>query len=140
MKTKSTFKMSTTSQAKSKTIHWFNREIFKWFNKNGRYFPWRNKSVSKYQVIIAEVLLQRTKAETVANFFPEFIKRYPSWRTLSTAKASELKKILKPIGLWRRRSATIKKLSKEMARRNGRFPRTREEIEKLPGVDRKSVV
>ena len=118
----------------TKDIFWFRKRIEKWFNKNERHFPWRNKSSSKYQVIIAEVLLQRTKAETVATFFPTFIKRFPSWKILANTKETELKKFLKPIGLWRQRSAKIKKLSNEMTKRNGRFHKTRCEIEKLPGV------
>jgi A/G-specific adenine glycosylase len=70
----------------------------------------------------------------VATVFPGFIRRHPSWRALATAQAGDLKTILKPLGLWRRRVATIQKLSREMALRHGRFPATREEIEKLPGV------
>jgi len=85
-------------------------------------------------MIVAEILLQRTKAETVANFFPGFIRQFPSWKALSSAKISSLKQFLKPIGLWRRRAEAIKNLSLEMAKRNGRFPKSRERIEALPGV------
>ena len=106
----------------------------RWYLTDGRKFPWRKRTVLKYELIIAEVLLQRTKAETVASFFPTFIKRFPSWKILATTKETELKKFLKPIGLWRQRSAAIKKLSAEMAKRHGRFPKTRDEIEELPGV------
>ncbi|MFB0555119.1 MAG: hypothetical protein ACETWQ_17565 [Phycisphaerae bacterium] len=106
----------------------------RWYLTDGRKFPWRKRTASKYELIIAEVLLQRTKAETVANFFPTFIKRFPSWKILAATKKTELKKFLKPIGLWKQRSVKIKKLSNEMSKRNGRFPKTRCEIEKLPGV------
>jgi len=115
-------------------IKWFQTQLALWFELNNRKFPWRKRNCSRYQLIIAEVLLQRTKAETVATFFPTFIKRFPSWKILANTKETELKKFLKPIGLWRQRSAKIKKLSNEMAKRGGRFPRTRGEIEELPGV------
>ena len=121
-------------QTKIKDITWFRRIILNWFDKEGRHFPWRKKNSSKYQLIIAEVLLQRTKAETVATFFPFFIKQYPSWKSLSSANKTSLKKDLKPIGLWKRRSDTLKRLSTAMVKRGGRFPRTRGEIEELPGV------
>ena len=126
--------MSKNSNELSRLIPWFRKKLLSWFCLEGRHFLWRNKSASKYQVIIAEVLLQRTKAETVASFFPKFVKQYPSWKALSLARLPELKKVLKPIGLWRQRSAVIRNLSNEMAKRNGRFPKTREDIEKLPGV------
>ncbi len=105
-----------------------------WFRFEGRDFLWRKRSCTKYQLIIAEVLLQRTKAETVAAFYPDFIKKYPSWKSLEKAKERELQNILKPIGLWRQRANALKKLSSEMVKRNGRFPMAREEIEDIPAI------
>ena len=115
-------------------IRWFRRRLLAWYRGNGRSFPWRNKSATLYHKVVSEILLQRTKAETVADFFPGFIKLYPSWTVLARASESDLQKLLKPIGLWRQRAASIKRLAKEMDRRNGRFPRERDEIEALPGV------
>ena len=115
-------------------IKWFQTQLAHWFELNNRKFPWRKRNCSRYQLIIAEVLLQRTKAEKIATFFPIFIKQYPSWKSLSSVNKTRLKKDLKPIGLWKRRSDTLKRLSTAMAKRGGRFPRTREEIEELPGV------
>jgi A/G-specific adenine glycosylase len=119
---------------KHNDISWFRGKILKWFSKEGRRFPWRGKSDSKYQLIITEVLLQRTQAETVSRFYPRFIKKFSSWKVLARAKEKDLQVFLKPIGLWRQRTTAIKKLSSEMAKRNGRFPKTREEIEKIPAV------
>ena len=113
---------------------WFQTRLIHWFKLNCRKFPWRKKSASKYQLIIAEVLLQRTQAETVSRFYPRFIKKFPSWKVLARAKKKDLQNFLKPIGLWRQRANAIKNLSTEMAKRNGRFPKTREEIEKIPAV------
>ena len=51
----------------------FQNVILLWYKENGRAFPWRKKGLTNYQYIIAETLLQRTKAETVSNFFNEFL-------------------------------------------------------------------
>jgi A/G-specific adenine glycosylase len=118
----------------NRNIPWFREKVSRWYSKGGRKFPWRNKSASKYQIIISEVLLQRTQAETVSRFYPQFIKKFPSWEFLAKAKKKDLQNFLKPIGLWRQRANAIKNLSTEMAKRNGRFPKTREEIEKIPAV------
>jgi len=112
----------------------FRRSLLCWFDKNGRDFPWRRSSTSNYQAITSEVLLQRTRAETVATFFPRFIREFPSWRRLSSANIRHLEQYLKPIGLWRRRANSILALAQEMSRRNGRFPKDREGIESLPGI------
>ena len=115
-------------------IHHFRTTMLEWYRQQARRFPWRKRSASNYNKIIAEVLLQRTRAETVAEFFPLFITRYPSWPQLAAANESELIALIRPVGLWRRRSRTLISLAREMVRRNGRFPKDREELEALPGV------
>jgi len=79
-------------------------------------------------------MLQRTKAETVAKFWPSFIKAYPSWTILSKASEVDLQNAFKPIGLWQRRAASLYLLAQEMNTRSGTFPKERTEIEALPGV------
>ena len=112
----------------------FRSRMLEWYGQHGRSFPWRKRSASNYKKIIAEVLLQRTRAETVAQFFPRFLTRYPSWSQLATANEDELIALIRPVGLWRRRSKSLTSLATEMAKRNGRFPKDRKEIEGLPGV------
>lgn len=112
----------------------FRRALLGWFRREGRSFPWRNPSASRYALIVSEILLQRTRAETVAEFFPRFLKRFPGWNHLALATEDELRRFLEPIGLWRRRAASLRALAQEMQSRRGRFPATREEVESLPGV------
>ena len=112
----------------------FRQHIRQWFREYGRHFPWRNKSATIYQRIIAEILLQRTQAGTAARFLPRFLAEYPSWKRLDEATEEELMEYLKPIGLWRQRALALKKLASEMEKRSGRFPSEREEIEALPGI------
>src|SRR5262245_29627903 len=109
------------------------RMLLRWFDEHGRTFPWR-MGVGLYRQVIAEILLQRTRAETVAAFFDAFIERFPSWEAVAEASVDEIGEFLKPIGLWKRRSASLSGLAKAMVDRGGRFPRTREEVQMLPGV------
>jgi A/G-specific adenine glycosylase len=113
-------------------LKYFQKAILKWYKVSGRHFPWRNKSITNYQAVIAEVLLQRTKAETVANFYVKFIKEYQNWKSLAEAKTSNIEEYLKPIGLYRQRSVRLKNLASEMTKRNGRLPKDREELESIP--------
>jgi A/G-specific adenine glycosylase len=112
----------------------FRRRLLAWFSGNGRDFAWRRKSAPLYRLIVTEALLQRTRAETVNAFYHQFFRRFPSWTALAQVTERELQGHLKPIGLWKRRAASLRKLALEMASRKGRFPRTREDIETLPGV------
>jgi A/G-specific adenine glycosylase len=117
---------------KEENIKYFQTELLKWYEVNGRHFPWRNKSISTYRKVIAEVLLQRTKAETVSKFYKQFIKDYPNWRSLAKVNLKEIEKYLIPVGLYRQRSVRLKKLAIEMMKRNGRLPKNREDLESIP--------
>lgn len=113
----------------------FQRRLLTWYAENGRNLPWRRGSTSKYKLVVSEILLQRTRAETVADFFNTFFSQYSSWKKLAGADEAEIGQVIRPIGLWKRRALTLKRLATVMAKRNGRFPRARAEIEEtLPGV------
>jgi A/G-specific adenine glycosylase len=108
--------------------------LLRWFRHDGRSFPWRDPHASQYARIVSELLLQRTRAETVAKFFPGFLRRFPNWIRLASASNAQLQEVLEPIGLWRRRAASLKALAKEINARRGAFPSSRDELESLPGV------
>jgi A/G-specific adenine glycosylase len=108
--------------------------LLAWFRENDRGYPWRRKSASKYERVIAEVLLQRTKADVVSRMFGDFIRKYPSWKILALASEQELETLLRPLGLWKRRAKSMKALAIAMASARGRYPKDRTAIESLPGV------
>jgi len=126
--------MELSQSTGNNEISAFRKLILVWFVIHGRSFQWRRKSARNYDRIIAEVLLQRTKAEKVAGHFSTFIKKYPSWKALSEATQPELEMHLHPLGLWRQKASSISYLSKDMAKRHGRIPKHRDEIEALPNV------
>jgi len=69
--------------------------LTRWYHRNGRSFAWRCASASNYKKVIAEVLLQRTRAETIAAFFGEFVSEYPSWKQLAAARETDLQEFLR---------------------------------------------
>ncbi len=118
----------------AKEIRRFRRLVLQWYGRHGRQFPWRKPSVPVYKLVVTEALLQRTRAETVASFYPEFFKRFRSWVQLAAVSEAALGLHLRPIGLWKRRAATLSGLAQVMASRRGRFSRVRANVEELPGV------
>ena len=119
---------------KKNQIIFFQNNLLKWYRKNKRKFPWRKSNLSNYKLVIAEVLLQRTKAETINQFYPKFLEKYPSWISISEQEIYILEEDLKPIGLYKQRAPRMKALADEMVKRNGRFPENREELETIPFV------
>lgn len=121
--------MGRVTQHKIKKLQ---EALLSWFLVNGRKFPWRVKELSHYQLVIAEVLLQRTKAETVARFYPGFISDFPGWDSLAEASIDKLEESLGPVGLQKQRANRLQNLALEMSKRKGVFPKEREEMESIP--------
>ena len=113
-------------------IIFFQDQLLRWYSENGRSFPWRKKSATNYEMIIAEVFLQRTKADAVAKFLPIFFNKYSSWRKLSDATESEIKEFIRPLGLYNQRGSRLYKLAQELQKRKGRFPKERNRVEEIP--------
>lgn len=107
------------------------KELLNWFEVHQRKFPWRTKSMTAYRYIIAETLLQRTKAETVAKFYPRFVSKFPNWESIDSTNQKSVAAFLKPIGLYKQRSARLKKLSREMILLKGKLPKEKNELEKI---------
>ena len=59
-------------------IPWLRKRLLSWFKRNGRSFPWRDQGGTPYEVVVAEILLQRTTAVGVARAYAGFVERYPS--------------------------------------------------------------
>lgn len=112
----------------------FRAQLLAWYASNRRHFPWRYDDAPIFHQVVSEVLLQRTKAETVAAFWPIFISHFPNWRSISRAKTQEIEAILKPLGLSKQRAPKLKSLAISIVKNYGRFPASRKEIEELAGV------
>lgn len=111
----------------------FQNKLLSWYKSFGRHhFPWRSKNLDTYQIVISEILLQRTKAETIQNFYNTFLSTFPNWESIARAEPSFIEEFLRPIGLYRQRAKRIKDLSNEMVRLKGQFPRKRSDLEKIP--------
>jgi A/G-specific adenine glycosylase len=115
-------------------IGWFRQELLAWFRLQGRNFPWRESGRTAYEILVAEVLLQRTTAAKVAQAYNAFLKRYPSWSSLAHTSLEDLKDHLKPLGLWLQKALVFQSLAKTIEERKGSLPASRAELEQLPGI------
>lgn len=125
-------KAERCKEIESSEIRDFRRRILNWYKSHGRSFPWRERDAVPFQQVVAEVLLQRTRAETVAGFYREFFARYPSWSTLAKARSSALETFLTPIGLWRRRASSLRMFAKAVVNLGEVLPDDRASLEALP--------
>lgn len=109
------------------------RELLKWWSQNQRIFPWRNAS-NPYHLLVAEVLLHRTRANQVSRTYQILVERYPTLEALASADSEELFDLLKPLGLtWR--AVLLRRMAEIVVRDyEGLVPDTVEELKSLPGL------
>ena len=115
-------------------LRWMRRRLLGWFAQDGRAFPWREPRRSPYEVVVAEILLQRTTAAAVAQAYASFLERYPDWESLAHAPLDALAASIRPLGLWRQRALAFQQLAWSIERHGGVLPHTRRELERLPGI------
>jgi len=111
----------------------FRNKIIRWFNKNGRRYPWR-ETKDPFKILIAEMMLQRTKADQVESVYRRFFSTFGSPEDVAASTMEYLNEFLFPLGLkWRIKR--FKEVSEALVSDfDSRVPETRESILKLPGV------
>jgi A/G-specific adenine glycosylase len=122
----------TRAQPPGALVGWFRERLLAWFPANGRSFSWRNEA-DEYRTFVAESLLQRTTAAAVDDQLSRFLARFPTWDSLRDAEMQDLESVLRPLGLWRRRAASLKELA-EVAAGAASLPAENAELRRLPGV------
>lgn len=114
-------------------IEKFRGTLLRWFKKNKRDYPWRN-TINPFRVLIAEMMLQRTKADQVVTVYKKFFMEFKKPSDVTHVTMRKLNRLLYPLGLkWRIKR--FKEVSQELINNfNGKVPQKRDEILTLPGV------
>jgi A/G-specific adenine glycosylase len=104
-----------------------------WYKSNAREYPWR-KHRTPYNILIAEIMLQRTKADQVVPVYLSFLTQFPDPRRLGLASKEEIMKYFCKLGLIHR-ARLLELLAKELLLRfDGKIPKKREELLSLPSI------
>lgn len=120
-----------TAHISEEKIKFFQQKLLLWFEENARQFRWRDPSLNPYQIIISEILLQRTKAETVSKFYDGFLSTFPDWESLAGAELIAIEEYLRPVGLYRQRASRLQKLAVYMVEKSGVIPTQRNQLEEV---------
>ena len=107
------------------------RAITNWGKLNYAEYPWRNVD-NDWLGLVAEIMLQRTRASSVVPVWTRFSFQYPSPLILCEAPEPDVEILLFPLGL-RGRSNQLLRLASVLKSRPG-IPDESEALKKLPGV------
>jgi A/G-specific adenine glycosylase len=113
------------------SVEEFRERLSRWGRANRRSFPWRDEQ-DPFRILVAEVLLQRSRGKTVAAVYEELFRRWPDAGSLSRARETSIASLIRPLGLIRRAS-TLRSLAKQVLVLGG-VPRTLDALRALPGV------
>lgn len=95
---------------------------------------------SDWELLLAVVLSAQTTDKRVNGVTPILFTKYPTLKALKDAEIKDLERILRPIGSFRKKAQYVKEIATIIETKyHGKMPQTREELEALPGVGRKTV-
>jgi len=113
----------------------FANRVLGWYRRYGRHdLPWQQQDA--YRVWLSEIMLQQTQVNTVIPYYQNFIRRFPNIRQLADASIDEVLQHWQGLGYYARARNLHKAAGVIRDQHNGRFPRTMEAVEALPGIGR----
>ena len=114
-----------------KQIRRIRKLIWKQGKAHQKTFPWR-EDVGMWHGLAAEVLLQRTRADSVVPVFERFRSRFVEPQDMADASEDDIFEVVASLGLhWR--VPLLKKLGEELSRL-GTVPTDRKGLKALPGI------
>ena len=111
--------------------------LLKWYQPHHRNLPWRalwQKYRNPYHVWVSEIMLQQTTIKAVLLVYSKFLNRFPTISKLANAEEEDVRLAVRGLGYYRRFS-NMHRAAKEITdERQGKFPKTYDELLELPGI------
>ena len=107
--------------------------LLPWYRENRRELPWR-RDREPYHIWVSEIMLQQTRVEAVKGYYERFLKVLPSVEALAGCDDDLLHKLWEGLGYYSRVRNLKKAAIVILEQYGGTFPKTQEEILKLPGI------
>ena len=93
-----------------------------------------------YELLIAVMLSAQTTDKRVNEVTKVLYKEYPTLKDLKNADINDLKRIIRPLGNFNKKSEYVKNIATVLVDEyDSKLPYNRKKLESLPGVGRKTV-
>ena len=115
----------------------FSENLISWYKKNKRNLPWRknvNDENYPYKVMLSEFMLQQTGVSIVIPYFENFINRWPTIKSLSSAREEDILLAWQGLGYYRRARNLLKSAKQICNQYDTKVPKSLEELQSLPGI------
>jgi len=110
--------------------------LIRWQARHGRHdLPWQ-RTRDPYRIWVSEVMLQQTQVAAVIPYYERFLARFPALEALAQAPLEQILAVWSGLGYYSRARNLHAAARIVVGSHGGRFPRTREALESLPGLGR----
>ena len=113
------------------------RLLLEWYAGNGRKLPWRVRGGAHpdpYAVWVSEIMLQQTTVQTVLAYFGRWMEQFPTLEALAETSLDDVLRVWQGLGYYAR-ARKMHECARTLVRDfQGRFPRDRTALLKLPGI------
>ncbi len=111
----------------------FRRALTTWYRKHGRDLPWR-RTRDPYAILVSEFMLQQTQVATVIPYYHEWFRQFPDFAALNRASENDILRAWQGLGYYARARNLHATARAVVDRFRGRFPRSIEQMQRLPGI------
>jgi len=111
----------------------FLEKLLLWYKDHQRTLPFRGLK-DPYKIWVSEVLLQQTQMSRGIEYYERFIQRFPTVLTLAQTSWEDFLPFFQGLGYYNRGRNMLKAAQVIVAKYHGIFPRTKEELTKIPGI------
>lgn len=118
-------------------MKFFTEKILKFYSKKSRDFFWRNNLYSPFQVLVTELFLQKTQAESIDSRMDQFIDKYTNPEDILNENREKIYNQIKSLGLGNTRLEALYEISKCISENfGGKVPRNQDKLLEIPHVGR----
>jgi endonuclease-3 len=121
-------------------IRQYNFEkVFVCFRKHYITVPLETFGTNPYKTLVSTILSSRTKDETTLQASKRLFKKAPNINKLGKLSQQEIRKLIYPVGFYKTKAKHLKSRTNILNNKfNGKIPKMKKELVKLPGVGRKT--
>lgn len=114
------------------TLRDFGRRLRAWYRRHARDLPWR-RTRDPYAILVSELMLQQTQVSRVLEYWPRFLRRFPTLDSLAAARETQVVREWAGLGYYAR-ARNLHRLSRWVTRDGGALPDEPVALRELPGI------
>lgn len=121
------------SGSRAQALIRFQDLVWDHYRKHRRPMPWRDEP-APYHVVVSEIMLQQTQVSRVLQKYPQFISRFPDFKSLASTRPTDVLAVWQGMG-YNRRALNLQRIAIIVIQQyGGELPKDMSELILFPGI------